>query len=152
LVIETLESSIRDLRTFRESLKKAELILHSDLANYVRSTLGKKVNATLTGSGWADVLVSATTTGMLLLGRANPSDPNLKLLAKGASKMIEEDETIERQVAKVARARKSEIDELSTTELLQLLERLTIEPIQDILNSDWSKVSKSFPGSRDLRS
>jgi len=151
LVIETIESSIRDLRAWRESLKKAELTLHSDLTNYVKLTLGKKVHAILTGSGWADILFNATTTGMLLLARAKPYDPNLNRFAKSARGIIEEVETNERQVAKVARARESEIDELSTTELFQLLERLTTEPVQVVLNSDWIENPKSSPVNHDPR-
>lgn len=127
-------------------MKKAELTLHSDLAKYVKLTLGKKVNVILAHSGWTDILVNTTTTGMLLLGRATQNDPNFKRFSRSARKIFEEDETMEKQVAKVARSRKSEIDELSTAELFQLLERLTIEPLQDVLHSDWSKNSRNdFP-------
>ncbi|MCZ6725669.1 MAG: hypothetical protein O6846_05525 [Thaumarchaeota archaeon] len=151
MVIEAVELSIRHLLASRESLKKAEVTLHSDLAKYVKLTLGKKVDVMLTGSGWTDILVNATTTGMLLLARAKPNDPNLNRFAKSARGIIEEVETNERQVAKVARARESEIDELSTTELFQLLERLTTEPVQVVLNSDWIENPKSSPVNHDPR-
>ncbi|MCZ6613342.1 MAG: hypothetical protein O6762_01520 [Thaumarchaeota archaeon] len=151
MVIEAVELSIRHLLASRESLKKAEVTLHSDLAKYVKLTLGKKVDVILTGSGWTDILVNATTTGMLLLARAKPYDPNLNRFAKSARGIIEEVETNERQVAKVARARESEIDELSTTELFQLLERLTTEPVQVVLNSDWIENPKSSPVNHDPR-
>ncbi|MEE9283156.1 MAG: hypothetical protein V3U49_03690 [Nitrososphaerales archaeon] len=151
MVIEAVELSIRHLLESRESLKKAEVTLHSDLAKYVKLTLGKKVDVILTGSGWTDILFNATTTGMLLLARAKPNDPNLNRFAKSAREIIEEAETIERQVAKVARARESEIDELCTTELFHLLERLTTEPVQVVLNSDWIENPKSFPVNHDPR-
>lgn len=128
---------MNELREHRESRKRAELALHSDLVKLVKIRLDKKVDECTSGSSLGDVLATTVTVGMLLIGR-NTTSSDLNALARGARSILRDDEIKEKEVMKLARGRRPEIDLLSTEELFHFLERLNLENIQQVLISDWS--------------
>jgi len=137
LVIEIAESLMSELREHRESMKRADLALHSDLVKLVKMRFDKKVDECTSGSSLGDVLATTATIGMLLIGR-NTTSSDLNALARGARSILHDDEIKEKDVMKLARGRRPEIDILSTEELFHFLERLNLENIQHVLVSEWS--------------
>ncbi len=135
MVIEVAESIMNELGDYRESMKRAELALHSDLVKLVKILFDKKVEECTFGSSLADVFATAATVGMLLVGR-NTTSSDLNALARGARSILHDDK--ENKVMKLARGRRPEIDLLSTEALFHFLEKLNLENIQDVLTSDWS--------------
>ncbi len=77
------------------------------------------------------------------MGRSSGSS-DLNALARGAKSMLHDDEIMEKDIMKLSRARRPEIDLLSTEELFHFLERLNQENIQHVLNSDWSSNTFCF--------
>ena len=138
LVIRKVESLINELEDHRERTKRADVALHDSMVEFVKTQFDRRVDEYINGSASiGDAIVSVASAGILFMHRRS-SNPSLSTLAAGTRRGLHEDEIMENDVKELAKARRPEIDLLSTPKLVDLLKRLNQEEIHQVLNIGWA--------------
>lgn len=138
MVFRNVESLINELRDHGERTKRANVALHDGIVEFVKTQFDRRVDEYVNGSASiGDAIVSIACAGILFMHRRS-SNPSLPSLAAGTKRGLHEDEIMENDVKALAKARRPEINHLSTPKLFDLLRRLNQEEIHDVLNSAWA--------------
>lgn len=138
LVIRKVESLVNELKDHRESTKRADVALHDSMVEFVKTQFDRRVDEYINGSASiANAIVSVARAGILFMHRRS-SNPSLSTLAARTRRGLHEDEITENDVKELAKARRPEIDLLSTPKLVDLRKRLNQEEIHQVLNIGWA--------------